>query len=110
MKLLFVAADRGVEGEETKFDFFDTDWNHLPFTNGHPNSSQPARKPENLEEMIALAKKLSVGILHVRVDLYNIRGKIYFGELTFFHMSGMAPFEPEEWDYKLGEYIHLPMK
>ena len=108
VKLLFVAADRGVEGEETKFDFFDTEWDHLPFTNGHPNSTKPVRKPENLEEMIAIAKKLSEGIPHVRVDLYNIRGKIYFGELTFFHWSGMTPFEPEEWDYKLGEYIHLP--
>lgn len=108
VKLLFVAADRGVEGEETKFDFFDTEWNHLPFTNGHPNSTKPVRKPENLEEMIAIAQKLSEGIPHVRVDLYNIRGKIYFGELTFFHWSGMTPFDPEEWDYKLGEYIHLP--
>ena len=109
VKLLFVAADRGVKGEETKFDFFDTEWNHLPFTNGHPNSTRPVRKPENLEEMISIAKKLSERIPHVRVDLYNIRGKIYFGELTFFHWSGMTPFDPEEWDYKLGEYIHLPV-
>ena len=58
--------------------------------------------------MKEIAAKLSAGIPHVRVDLYNINGKIYFGELTFFHWSGVVPFDPPEWDYKLGELIHLP--
>ena len=60
--------------------------------------------------MLALAAKLSFGIPHVRVDFYNINGKIYFGELTFFHWSGLVPFEPEEWDYKLGSWLELPEK
>ena len=47
---------------------------------------------------------------HVRVDLYNIGGKIYFGELTFYHWSGLTPFVPEEWDYKFGEELMLPEK
>lgn len=109
-EFLFVATDRGNKGEETKFDFFDLKWNHLPFTNGHPNSSKTINKPENFEKMVELARQLSQGIPHVRVDLYNISGKIYFGELTFFHWSGMTPFVPEEWDYKFGEMIHLPNK
>ena len=82
-KLLFVASDRQLVGEETKFDFFDLDWNHLPFTNGHPNSSHPIEKPKNFEEMIDVARKLSVNIPQVRIDLYNSNGKIYFGEITF---------------------------
>lgn len=45
----------------------------------------------------------------MRVDLYNINGKIYFGELTFFHWSGFKPYEPDEWDYKFGEYLKLPI-
>ena len=110
VKLLFVAKDRMKEGEETKFDFFDENFNHLPFTNGHPNSEPPYYKPENFEKMKELAEKLSTGIPHLRVDFYNINGKIYFGELTFFHWSGMVPFKPEEWDYKLGEWIELPVK
>ena len=107
VKALFVAKDRQKVGEETKFDFFDENFNHLPFTNGHPNSEPPYFKPEGFEEMKVLAEKLSKDIPHVRVDFYNINGKIYFGELTFFHWSGLMPFEPNEWDYKFGEWLIL---
>lgn len=106
-QLLFVATDRPLD---TKFDFFDLNWNHLPFTNGHPNNPNPIAKPKNFEEMKDVARKLSQGLPHVRVDLYNVNGKIYFGELTFFHWSGMTPFVPLEWDYKLGELLKLPLK
>lgn len=107
-KCLFVATDRGKEGEETKFDFFDLEWNHLPFTNGHPNSKQCISKPNSFEKMIEISRRLSQGFPHVRVDLYNIDGRIYFGELTFFHWSGLTPFVPEEWDYKFGSWLHIP--
>ena len=110
MKVFFVAKDRGSETEETKFDFFDENFNHLPFTNGHPNSEPPYFKPENFDKMTELAEKLSENIPQVRVDFYNINGKIYFGELTFFHWSGLMPFDPPEWDLKLGEMIKLPGK
>lgn len=106
---LFVATDRGKKDEETKFDFYDMDWNLLPFINGHPNSGKKMDKPHNFELMKELASKLSIGFPHLRVDLYNINGKIYFGELTFFHWSGIVPFNPVEWDYKLGEKIKLPI-
>lgn len=105
VKLLFIASDRGSKTEETKFDFFDADFNHLPFTNGHPNSIKKIAKPQGFEEMKKIAALLSKGHPHLRVDLYDINGKIYFGELTFYHWSGMTPFEPIEWDNKLGEMI-----
>lgn len=107
-KILFVASDRQKAGEDTKFDFFDLNWNHLPFTNGHPNSKEHIAKPKNFEEMLGIAKKLSVGIPQVRIDLYNCNGQIYFGEITFFHWSGMTAFDPVEWDFKLGKMIKLP--
>ena len=107
-KLLFIATDRQTEGEETKFDFFDMEYNHLPFTNGHPNAKVPPEKPICFDEMRALAEKLSAGIPHLRVDFYEVNGKVYFGELTFFHWSGMKPFEPEEWDEIIGGWIKLP--
>ena len=109
-KMLFVASDRQKEGEETKFDFFDMDYNLLPFTNGHPNSKVQPEKPECFDKMKELAEKLSEGIPQLRVDFYEVNGRIYFGELTFFHWSGMKPFEPEEWDYKIGEWVKLPCK
>lgn len=105
VKMLFIATDRPVD---TRFDFFDRDFNHLPFKQGHPLASKPINKPEGFEEMITIAEKLSKGIPHVRVDLYNINGKIYFGELTFFHFGGTVPFKPGEWDYKIGEWLNLP--
>ena len=58
--------------------------------------------------MVGAAKKLSAGIPHVRVDFYDINGRMFFGELTFFDSSGFGPFEPEEWDEKLGAMLKLP--
>lgn len=109
VKCLFVATDRSSKGEETKFDFFDLDWNHLPFTNGHPNSTKEIKKPIGFDEMVNLSRILSKDIPHVRVDLYNINGKIYFGELTFFHWSGLTPFVPNKWDEIFGDWLQLPV-
>ena len=106
-KALFIATDRGTKGE-TKFDFFDADFKHLPFTNGHPNADVQPQKPETFEKMKELAAKLSEGIPEVRVDFYEVDGKTYFGEMTFFHWSGLVPFHPESWDKTFGEWIKLP--
>lgn len=109
-KALFIASDRQMKGEETKFDFFDMEYNHLPFTNGHPNAKVLPEKPVSFDEMKALAAKLSKGIPHVRVDFYEVDGQVYFGEMTYSHWGGMTPFEPEEWDYKFGSWIKLPQQ
>lgn len=108
VKALFIASDR-TKSVETKFDFFDEYFNHLPFTNGHPNAAIQPIMPVGFDEMKRLASVLSKGLTHVRVDFYEIHGRIYFGELTFFHWSGLVPFDPEEWDLKLGGLIQLPV-
>lgn len=105
-KMLFIASDRGID---TRFDFFDMDFNHLPFEQGHPNSTKVLKKPDGFDHMKKLAMKLSEGFPEVRVDFYNVDGKIYFGELTLFHFSGFVPFEPEEWDEKIGSWLELPI-
>lgn len=110
VKMLFIATERQEKDSETKFDFFDMEFNHLPFRNGHPNADVPPAKPQNFELMKELASKLSKGIPHVRVDFYEVDGKVYFGELTFCHWSGLMPFEPHEWDEKLGSWLELPQK
>lgn len=107
-KALFIATERMESRTETKFDFFDMEYNHLPFTNGHPNAEILPLKPSQFEKMKELACKLSEGIPHVRVDFYEVNGKVYFGELTFFHWSGFMPFEPEKWDYEFGSWLSLP--
>jgi len=107
-KMLFIASDRQNPKEETKFDFYDIDFNHLPFINGHPNSNKHIDKPETFDEMVRLAAILSKDIPHVRVDFYEIAGKLYFGELTFSHWSGFMPFQPPEWDKIIGDWLILP--
>ena len=88
---------------------YDINWNlldlQIKFPKGH---DRVFPKPKNYDEMVEISRKLSQGIPHVRIDLYNVNGKIYFGEITFFHGSGMEVFTPLEWDYKFGEYIKLP--
>lgn len=103
-KLFFIGSDRNTD---VKFDFFDTEFNHLPIRNGHDNTDKKLLKPDKFEEMIEISRKLSQGFPQVRVDLYNVNGNIYFGEMTLFHFAGIVPFEPEEWDYKLGSWINL---
>lgn len=108
VKVLFIATNRN-SSEETCFDFYDLEFNHLPFTNGHPNAKSMPVKPKNYEMMLELATILSKGFPHVRIDFYNLNGKIYFGEMTFYHWSGLVPYNPEEWDYKFGEWLKLPL-
>lgn len=107
-KYLFVASDRG---ESTmKFDFYDLEWNHLKVKNHYPNSEEIHLKPKELNELIKFSRILADGFPHVRVDYYLEEGRIFFGECTFFHFSGNQPFEPIEFDYKMGEYLELPTR
>ena len=87
---------------------YDTEWNFIAMQIEYPNDpSHIIPKPEKLDEMILLARKLSEGIPHVRVDFYSIENRIYFGELTFFHGSGMETFKPDGWDERLGDWVQL---
>ena len=107
-KFLYLASDRYSKTETLHFDWYDMELNHLPFeTEGHTSKNIVLEVFPQWEEMKEVAKKLSQGFPHVRVDLYLINGHVYFGELTFFHMAGLVPFIPREWDYKLGEMIDL---
>ena len=63
--------------------------------------------PDNLTDTIKVTEELSKGFKFLRVDLYNVKDKIYFGELTFYPAAGMGAFVPEEWDEKLGNWIKL---
>lgn len=107
-KCLFVATDRGEH--TTKFDFYDLDWNYIPVKNHYPNSGEILPRPKELDDILKYSKILSKGFPHMRVDFYIENDRVIFGECTFFHFSGMEPFEPIEFDYKLGSYLELPKK
>lgn len=93
-----------------KANYYDRDANLLPFgeVNCPPDYSKVFDKPHDLNKMIEIAEVLAKGIPFVRIDLYKVKDKIYFGEMTFYPASGLGQFCPEEWDYKLGSLIKLP--
>jgi len=104
---MFIATGREDKSRETCFDFYDMDFNHIAVTNGHPNAAVPPLKPQNWERMKELATVLSRGIKHIRVDFYEVGGRLYFGEYTFFHWGGFVKFTPEDLDIEMGKLIEL---
>lgn len=93
-------------------DFYDMDWNHMPFVGLNPvarNGLTPVARPGNLDEMKEICRKLADSKSFVRVDLYVIDDKTYFGELTLYPASGMGVFTPSEWNDKLGDWLTLPI-
>lgn len=94
-----------------KANYYDRNAKLLPFWEVvcPANHSKVFDKPKNFDKMLELAEVLAKDIPFVRIDFYNINGKIFFGEITFFPAAGMGKFEPEEWDEKLGNMIKLPI-
>ncbi len=101
-----------ISGRESimSIDFFDKEWKHQPFhePKEYPFSAHEITKPKLYDKMWDIARNLCIEHHFIRVDLYEINGHIYFGELTFFPTSGMGGFTPKEWDYTLGKWIKLP--
>ena len=104
-QFMFIATGRA-EGD-TRFDFFDMDFNWIPVKQHYSNAEVCPQKPECFDEMRALAEKLSDGLKHVRVDFFQIDGQVYFSELTFNHFGGYERFEPEKYDAMFGLYLDL---
>ena len=106
-KICMINQDRGTH---TRADYFDRQFNWLDFKWGYDHADFPIEKPKNYEKMFELAEILSAETIELRVDFYEINGRIYFGELTFFDGSGFDIIEPREWDLKLGSWVDLPKK
>lgn len=91
-----------------KRNIYDLEWKDLHIESDCPCCEKAVPKPDNLEEMIRIAKILSEDFPAVRVDLYSVNGKVYFGELTFFPWSGYVQFTPDKFDFEVGEKFILP--
>lgn len=92
-------------------DFYDREWKLMEFT-GLATGPEPKRgtyteKPINYEKMLEIAETLARDTYFVRIDLYNVQGKIYFGEFTLYPKSGLGKFYPDEWNIKIGNMIHI---
>lgn len=103
-KALFVASNREID---TRFDFYDMNFNKISVMQHYKNAKQEIAKPIAFQELKKVAGQLSDGLRHVRIDLYDINGKIYFGEITFYHFSGLERFEPEEYDFLFGNFLEI---
>lgn len=103
-KACYIASGR--QSGQTKFDYFDLDFNSLGIKQKYPNSSTPPKKPVTYEKMIEFARKISKGFPHMRVDFYEVNGKMYIGELTFYSLSGFIPFQPDKWDKVFGDWLN----
>lgn len=108
-KIVYVQSD-GENGEPEKYiDFFDVNWKWEDVALfGHENAAVHPQKPENYEKMIEIAESLSQEFPFVRVDLYNLKGKIYFSELTFIPTGGVMKMNPQSVINKWGEWLELP--
>jgi hypothetical protein len=107
-KIIEVDLDRF---EDHKRNFYSPEWKFQPLVNECPNAPlylESMQKPVNLELMLHLSEKLSASKTHVRVDLYNINDKLYFGELTFCDGGGFNDYEPPEWNKTFGDWLILP--
>lgn len=107
--LFLICKGEGHTDERTN-DFYDLEFNHIPVTVTCPNAKEKCQKPDEYEELLELSRKLAKNTYQLRVDLYVINHKIYFGELTFFHDSGCCKFNPPEWDKRFGDMLKLPIE
>ena len=106
-RMMYISKD---VASDPRTDFFDMNWNHLPFKIKDSPSDVLPTKPYFFDEMCSLARRLSKGIPQVRVDFYFINGQVYFGEMTFYHNSGIFVITPQEWDEKIGKWLVLPQR
>lgn len=102
-KFLYVVSERNIK---PKYNYYDLQWNAIDVVDKSDRLIS-VEKPEMLEEMIEVATRLSQNFPHVRVDLYQENGRIYFGELTFFHDGGFVRFKPDKYDYIFGKYFDI---
>lgn len=107
-RFALITTDRSEPARPTCYTYFDMDFNELPFYNSGPHAREELKRPEKYDEMRRLAERLSQGMPHVRVDLYSVDKQIYAGELTFFDGSGLARYDPPEWDEIIGSWLVLP--
>jgi hypothetical protein len=105
----YVKVDYAKSHEDGKLAFFDTGLNNLNVSIDYCKSAgDEIDLPSNCGEMVRCAEALSADFPHARVDFYDVDGKIVFGEITFFNASGYMTFEPDAFDYKIGEAFTLP--
>lgn len=105
VEYIILDVDRNIDH---KRNIYDANWEFVDVSTDYPNFGDNVSRPDGLEEMLKVANLLSEGFPFVRVDLYWVKGKVYFGELTFYPWTGYVQFNPDKFDFELGERFILP--
>jgi len=117
-KVRMIQVDIDRNSDKHYRNWYNANWEREPYKwsskKGKGKFTDPSdydiEKPATFDKMVALSEKLAKAFIYVRVDWYDVDGKLYFGELTFHHDGGNRPIEPTEWDTKLGNELVLPKK
>ena len=111
-KVKFLYLSEGLENHNiARISYVTLDWKQADFyREDYKTFNKMPPKPINFDKMIKFAEIFSKDIPFLRVDFYEVNGKIYFGELTFYTGSGFTKFEPENADIKIGNLLKLPDK
>lgn len=105
----FIQVDSGRFDHRTQ-DFYRPTWERIPMSGGPPWSDPERARPDHLDEMISIAERLGESTDFVRVDLYDVDGRIVFGELTSFPAGGNSPFDPEYFNLEFGRPWTVPRR
>ncbi len=114
-KVRMISVDMGRGTDKHFRNWYNTKWEREPYSWSSPKENGKATipsindvpKPDTLEEMIRLSEILAQSFMYVRVDWYDLNGKLFFGELTFHHDGGFRPILPKSWDVRLGQELKL---
>lgn len=107
-KFLYISEGFAKSHDQVRMNFVTFEWEKTLFQRkDYAQFAELPPKPDNLSNMIQVAKSLASPFPFVRVDLYSVKGKTIFSELTFYPNGGFAPFYPKEWEYKIGKWLDL---
>ncbi|MCP4126106.1 MAG: hypothetical protein GY753_03475 [Gammaproteobacteria bacterium] len=108
-KLAFLSVEEGKTEGHNVIEYYNTEWEKHPvdFFDDYPRPKSSFSRPGNFNQMVLIAETLSQGYPHLRVDLYNVNGQIYFGELTYAPESGIVEWKPRSLDFKYGKLMHI---
>jgi hypothetical protein len=102
-RVKLIQVDQGRCAEQTRW-LMSREWEPVPFNIRYPRGGTEPERPAGLDEMIRIAETLGSEFEFVRIDLYNVGGQIYVGEMTFFPGAGLTYFDPPDGDRAIGEF------
>lgn len=106
-KVKFTLVELDYFGKAPMRGYYDNNWNEMPFQLGKIKKARNVKRPDSYEKMIKIAEKLAAPFPYIRIDFYDISGRLYVGEMTFYSGGGFTEIFPHEWDEILGKELNI---